>query len=339
MNIKDHPQYKDYIQKCRHSRLRVGGGLNTESSLELKTKHLQRVVDMMDYNILDNPSEEKIFALKEGLVADDLSVNYINSILSTLSTWYKTLRVKRTVEITEALSKIRGVKHRKPPIFRYHDTPHYNPVGVHYRGDEDKNIRSLSMLLFNYFCGVSDNEIQNAKVEHLDFKNFEVTVYRSKQRLEWQKRMGPRDWGGGEPVNQLFWMLMRFYLDGPHERLGGGDLLFSADGVSRVHDNTVRAWIRDVTLNVFGKYYHPHSWKHTRLTYLVKRRHHLEDVLEFSGHSDLSTLQKYTKWGRRVRVEDVCDHSWVCDLLDEVGCSTSNVRESLGYKRTRGLRR
>lgn len=321
--ISEHPRFNDYVNKSRYTHD------NTQSTIQLRVKNLQTILDYFgDHKILNNPSEKDIFELKEYLIDDrEYSDNYVNSILTTLRTWYHALKIKNPVDVNEALSNVSVFKDKTPHVFIYKKTREFNPHKIHWHKNEDLNIRNLAALTYNYFLGVSVNEIQNALISDLDFELCRVEVRRSKVHSQWIKRMD--DWDGDEPYNVLFWKMMRFYVDGVRQRLGGGDYLFPGGGGDSPHENTVRSWIFNVTNPVFGEWFTPHLWKHTRLTYLAVRGHDWYRIKAFSGHSDLKVLERYFSWGEIIDRESMTEFGWVADLLDEVGVDVSRVRLNL----------
>lgn len=269
----DNNEPKDYLFYLDHYLDdRKNEGLSEETIKNYRL-HLTLMLDKIHKDIKDINDDDLINYLKEYKDARNVSNGYMNDIRHVLNSFFFWLQIKKHITVNPMLS-IRPYKEPKK-------------IKKPFTGEQMEKLRSncererdLAMLEVLYSTAVRVSELRHLNRQDIDFSDVGVTVF-GKGSKERETYLNPKS----------FYHLKQ-YLD---SRSDDNEALFVS--VRSPHQRLTRAGIEHIFTQLGIKSgvekVHPHRFRRTAATDLLRAGMPLEEVKDYLGHEKIDTTMIY----------------------------------------------
>ena len=137
------------------------------------------------------------------------------------------------------------------------------------------NIRDKAMLTMMYSTAIRVSELSNVNIDDIDFVSKELHIINGKGGKD---RIVPLE-------DKTIFYLEKYLMDRKHNSLS----LFN------VQASTIRQIVCRCGQKANVKHAHPHRYRVTRITDLLRRGMKLEEVQVIAGHTDINTTASYNR--------------------------------------------
>ena len=290
------------IGECNYS-------MNTKASYSA-TFHLLLEFTNEEKNIKPNKIEietitkEVIIQFLDWLETNrNVSVQTRNQRLACIKSFYKYVQSNEP-DLFNTCSLILSIKNKKVPnkIISYFSEDEIRII-INYLNNS-KDLKKLTMICVLYETGARVSEFTNIKLSDLNLSdNASITLYGkgNKTRIV--------------PISQELVKLINKYLKEIYINYDDDHLFYSnyQKKYSRYSINKlVTVLINKIKINhknYFKGKYHPHSFRHTKATHLYNNGTPLLYIMEFLGHSTVSSTEIYATPDSKKQQEEILKNS------------------------------
>ena len=290
------------IGECNYS-------MNTKASYST-TFHLLLEFMSKEKNI--RPNKIEIETITKEVIAQFLdwletnrfvSIQTRNQRLACIKSFYKYVQSNEP-DLFDTCSLILSIKNKKVPnkIISYFSEDEIR-IMINYLNNS-KDLKKLTIICVLYETGARVSEFINIKLNDLDLSdNASITLYGKGNKVR------------VVPISEELVKLINKYLKEVYTNYGD-DYLFYSMQKKKYYRNSINkiitTLVNDLKIkysNYFKDIYFPHSFRHTKATYLYNNGTPLLFIKEFLGHSTISSTEVYATPDSRKQRKEILRNS------------------------------
>lgn len=247
-------------------------------SVEGKSKKTIKRYDYIIRRFLNDvkiPSEKmsvfnirSYFAKEKNRGISDRTLDGVRQILNIYFGWLH----REGVIKTNPMGNIGAIKSKKKILDVFSD------VDIERMKPHCKTTRDLAIIMFLLTTGCRIEEVCNLNKSDVNLKSFEVKVLGkgNKERIVY--------------LDDVAGMFIQQYLDGRHD---DNEALFVNRTMERLQQGGVRRMLKVIEKESGVNNIHPHKFRRTLATNLIKKGMPIEKVAAILGHEKIDTTMKY----------------------------------------------
>ena len=250
------------------------GALSIEGKSPKTIEHYRYVITRMMKSVNTPTRNITVYHLRQYLAqekARHISDRTLESIRQVLSAYFNWLQRERLIDVnpTANLGAIKYPKKQKDI---------YSEADIEKMKFGCKSIRDRAIICFLKSTGCRISEMTQLNRDDIDFTNLECTVLGkgNKERTVY--------------MDQITSMVLQRYLD---SRTDDFPALFVGKGSERIKPAAVRKMLVQLGTNADVFHVHPHKFRRTMATNLIRHGMPIQEVAAILGHDKLDTTMQY----------------------------------------------